>query len=94
MPAAVWKYQMPRFAIVSLEVPVGAEFLCVQIQHGEPVAWFRVDPTREKETLEFSWSLTGDPCPDIDDGIYRGSLLFHDGHIVMHLFQKPVQSAP
>ena len=47
----IYKYNLPDVALrgyALIEMPKGAVFLSVQVQHNSPVAWVRVDPDQEK----------------------------------------------
>jgi hypothetical protein len=41
---AIWKYPIKVAAEQSIEMPIGAEILCVQLQHDIPVLWAKVSP--------------------------------------------------
>ena len=44
----IWKYDI-QIGECEIEIPVGAEILCAQIQHGRPQLWMHVDSEGEIE---------------------------------------------
>lgn len=75
----IFKYQIE---INSLLIPTGAEFLSVQMQHGEITSWWRVDPEAPTERIRFDVVGTGHLVQD--DGRFLGTV--QDGSFVWHIF--------
>lgn len=82
----VFKYAAPVADDVSIEMPVGAEVLCVQVQGDGPQIWARVDPSATPTiTRRFVWVGTGHPADRC--GRYIGTVQSMDGALVFHLFE-------
>jgi hypothetical protein len=82
----IYKYKIVPHT--ELDIPFGSEFLSVQEQHGESVAWFLVDDTinRVMKRRVFNCYGTGHPVPD-DPGKYLGTFQLNGGMLVFHLFE-------
>lgn len=80
----VWKFPVPIPGTIN-QVPVGAEWLCVQEQYGQFVAWAVVDPYAPKESRWLKWIGTGDHVVSEGDQ-YIGTIQLHGGTLVLHLF--------
>jgi hypothetical protein len=82
----IYKYKI--FPHSELDLPLGAEFLSVQTQHGEAVAWFLVDDTinRKMKRRVFNSYGTGHPVPD-NPGRYLGTFQLNGGALVFHFFE-------
>lgn len=80
----IYKYAAGVSDDLTIEMPVGAEVLCVQVQNG-PQIWARVDPSAPRELRRFHWRGTGhsaDGC-----GRYIGTVQAMNGALVFHLFE-------
>lgn len=40
----IWKYKLSAQDVQNISMPIGAEILTVQTQHGKPCLWALVDP--------------------------------------------------
>lgn len=40
----IWKYPLVIRGAQEIEMPIGAQFLCVQVQQDKPCIWAQVDP--------------------------------------------------
>ena len=89
MAHRIWKYDIPLTDEFSLPLPEGAQFLAVQIQHGSPRAWFKVDPEQAPVPRHFRLVGTGNPCEQ-EGLIYQGTFQLGGGAAVFHLFEKEV----
>ena len=82
----IWKYTV-MVDDYSIEMPVGAKILDVQVQNGEPHLWALVDDIAPMEARRFATVGTGHPLPDeISDGKHLGTFHLHGGALVFHLF--------
>ena len=81
----IFKYPLVTRDEMSLNMPIGAEILTVQLQDGVPCMWTRVDPSRCQETRIFHIHGTGNPIPNSDREIYIGT--WQKGSFVWHLFE-------
>jgi hypothetical protein len=69
-----------------IEMPVGAEILCVQVQYGTAKIWALVDDPTITEKRKFRIKVTGEEFNRFDLK-YIGTVQLHDGHFVGHLFE-------
>ena len=85
----IYKYEIEVRAEFSLNLPVGAKILTVQVQHDIPVLWALVDPSNtKKETRIFILCSTGGEIyHDIDLLDYIGSFQLDKGYSIGHLFE-------
>lgn len=90
MTSEIWKFPLsaPTADSVAIMMPVGAEVLCVQVQHGRPCIWARVNPDAVFFARRFCVFGTGHSIPP-DDGRLRyvGTFQLEDGQLVFHLFE-------
>jgi|WetSurMetagenome_2_1015567.scaffolds.fasta_scaffold525737_2 hypothetical protein len=85
----IHKYPVHDYGM-RLELPIGAEFLAVQVQHGQPQAWFLLDPNEPKKTTRvFSVFGTGHEMSDAPR-VYLGTFQLSGGALVFHLFEARV----
>ena len=85
---AVYKYDVILDDTFTLALPEGAEVLTVQMQHGIPRLWVRVDPTAPARPRQFRLAGTGHPIEDADDWRYVGTVQLQGGVLVLHLFES------
>lgn len=83
----VFKYPVEITDNVFVEMPVGAEILCVQLQRGVPCIWAKVDPKVVTSRRRFRWAGTGHPLNPERDHRYVGTVQMEDGALVFHLFE-------
>jgi hypothetical protein len=86
----VWKFDLNP-SQQNILLPVGAQILCVQTQHGIPQLWALVDPeTPDREAHWIGVYGTGHDVPS-DPGRYVGTFQLADGALVFHVFdEQPV----
>jgi hypothetical protein len=89
----VWKYDITDCDFQEIEMPAGAQPLCVQIQAGCAQLWALVEPDREMEIRHFRLAGTGHI---IQDNIrqYVGSFQFLGGWLIFHLFEIDPPARP
>lgn len=91
MKKTIWKFKFKTDNYFTLDMPIGAEILTVQIQSNlNPCIWALVDPSQELETRFFEVYGTGQ---DIDCNIsgkrkYIGTYQFYNGDLIFHLFER------
>lgn len=85
MGETIWKFPLMMEDYPVVTMPRGAEVLCVQLQHGMPTLWARVDPQKAKEDRALLIVGTGNPMPD-GAGRYVGT--FQHGPFVWHVFEE------
>lgn len=88
----VYKYEFPIQDDLTIYLPIGAEILHVDEQHGIPCMWARVDPSAQMEARRFRLAGTGHDLPSglREDGYpvlaHVGSFQMASGALVFHLF--------
>ena len=87
MQSAIWKFPLETEDEQIINVPVGAEFLSVQIQHGQPCIWAKVNP-QENVIVRAKVAIvgTGHPAKHTDGMMFLGTYQLHDGNFVGHVF--------
>jgi hypothetical protein len=85
----IWKWPLlgnPEIATdhPTIDMPYGANVLCIQTQNGVPCVWAEVDSTEPTEIRRFVIVGTGQPIPD-DADRYVGT--WQSGPFVFHLFE-------
>lgn len=92
-PSRIWKYALMPDNEYSVEMPAGAEVLCVQVQGSELCIWAKVSPSNPPERRWFGVRATGQPFTR-DQGRYVGTFQLYGGGYVGHLFElvKPCLS--
>lgn len=97
MSQTIWKYTLsidPTLLrimgpeINTLDIPEGATFLSLAMQHGVIALWYLVDPDAPKQQHQYAVVGTGHPAPDTDSGVYRGTVLLMEGDLVLHVFER------
>ena len=87
MAKSIWKIALAIEDSQDVRVPIGAEFLCVQVQREELCLWALVDPLAGYEKRRIYVYGTGHP-------IERGPLKYiwtvqmHSGSLVWHVFEE------
>ena len=69
-----------------LELPVGAEILCIQTQYNEPTLWALVDPDAPMESRRIRTYGTGGRVPDNLE--WLGTFQLDGGGLVFHAFEE------
>ncbi len=85
--STIWKYELERKDEQLIEMPAGAEILCVQVQCGTPVLWARVDPDVERIKRLIITHGTGHQLSD-KTGEYLGSYQTVGSALVFHVFTE------
>lgn len=84
---AIWKYSLGMTDKQTIEMPAGAEILCVQEQLKRPCVWAAVESTAPMESRTFFIVGTGHELPDFN-AKYIGTWQEQNGYLVWHLFEK------
>jgi hypothetical protein len=83
----IHKHAVPLEQTFTLDLPEGATFLSVQVQHGTAQMWFRVDDSRPLKAQRFEVCSTGNPLlPMAVVWPFLGTFQLGDGALVLHLF--------
>lgn len=82
----VWKYTLDEKDDITINLPLGAEILSVQEQHGEPQMWVLVDPN-EVVIEQRVFRLAGTGHPIKKSVKFIGTFQLFGGSFVGHLFE-------
>jgi hypothetical protein len=81
----IWKFTLAAVDEQEVMMPLGAEVLAVQEQHGTAQAWAIVDPEQKAlRPVHFSLRGTGNPLRVV--GRYVGTFQLKGGSLVFHAF--------
>lgn len=81
----IWKFPLAVTHVQMVQLPAGAEVLTVQVQHGGPCLWARVDPSNPPVARRVFIHGTGHEC-HADAAVYLGTFQLADGEFVGHVF--------
>ncbi len=73
----------------TLDLPLNAQALSVQVQHGQPQLWMLVDASEPTAPRRFAIRGTGHPCDGLRASHYLGTFQLDGGALVFHLFERP-----
>jgi hypothetical protein len=79
-------YKYPVTPMMTLHLPRTAIPLTVQVQHGEPQLWVRLDPDAETVERTFLCLGMGDDVP-AHAGPWIGTFQLEGGLLVYHVFE-------
>lgn len=85
MTLSIWKLPLRVENKQSIEVPLGAEFLCAREQHDKICVWFRGEPGADRVRIAIEIVGTGHPAPA--GGRYLGTAALHGGDLMFHVFE-------
>ena len=96
MKMHIWKYELLVQESQTLELPVGARVVALQVQRNDignlkPHLWALVNPEAKRETRSFRMLKTGEnqvPAECARTLAYLGSFQLHDGQFVAHVFEE------
>jgi len=86
----IYKYPFRPTDRIVIDMPEGAEILCVQMQHGTPQVWAVVNPDAMPKARVLCLRGTGHAMKG-NEGHYVGTFQMDGGMLVFHLFEA-VQS--
>lgn len=89
---AIWKFPVDVAGQQVLQMPRGAQILCLREQADMPFMWALVEPDAPQEPRYFTTYGTGHDMPD-DPGTYIGTTIHLGGSLVLHTFEQPGESA-
>ncbi len=85
----IYKYELTAHKVL-LELPRGARILSVQVQHGVPVLWAAVEPTRMlREPRVIRIVATGEEF-DADGASYISTFQLEGGNLIFHAYEVGV----
>lgn len=86
MAKTIWKFPL-RIGEQKLEMPAGAEILCLATQRDVCCLWAIVEvPARPAEIRKICVYGTGHDLPDVP-GTYIGTFMIESGTYVFHVFE-------
>ena len=83
----IFKYQLPIDDISEIEMPEGAEILCVQNQYEIACIWALVNSEAENIKRKFALVATGQAIPENLNCKYLDTFQVMDGKLVFHCFE-------
>jgi len=83
----IHKYELEVTDNQKISMPYDFEILSVQVQHGKPCLWARINTAKSEVKVEIIIKGTGHPhLPDDLVGDYIGTFQINDGDLVFHAF--------
>jgi hypothetical protein len=83
----IWKFPVHVSDEVTVaSMSIGAQILCVQMQHDTPCLWALVDKNAKREERRFRIYGTGQDIP-ANPGEYIGTVQMLGGMLVWHVFE-------
>lgn len=86
MNETIYKYTLEVEDIQVLEIPHGAQFLSVQVQHGKPCMWVRLNPKAQEVRVKVCTVGTGHPAERVEGMQFVGTYQLDGGQFVGHVF--------
>jgi hypothetical protein len=83
----IWKYEILTEDKQIISMPIGAEILTVQIQHGMPVLWAKVNPLMKHVDKTIIIFGTGHPITQTEGLKYIGTYQLLNGNFIGHVFE-------
>lgn len=87
MEKIIFKYKLERKDIQEIEIPGGAEILCLQIQNEQPHIWALVDPKATPVKRTFKIVGTGEFISEGLNMKHIGSFQMLSGLLIFHCFE-------
>lgn len=90
----IWKFELKMSSSERVQMPKGAEILCVQTQYGKPCLWALVNPEEKEKVFRIIETCgTGHDIHELrfDFRKYIGTYQLHDGKLVFHVFEYTAQ---
>lgn len=83
----IWKFPLTGH-VTDIEMPGGAQILCVQSQGEGACLWALVEPDNEKKPVRIRIFGTGHPVDDEMGLQYIDTFQLHGGSLVFHVFSE------
>ena len=87
MSKKIFKYKLRTIDVQQLEMPHGAEILCIQTQNEIPCIWALVEPNTTLTKRAFEIFGTGSSVPQNATRKYIGTYQLSNGGLVYHCFE-------
>ena len=82
----IWKWTLILTGEQTIEIPLAAEILTVQMQGDNPQLWALCDEHAHKSVRHIAIYGTGQPMPE-NPGKYIATFQLHNGALVFHAFE-------
>lgn len=82
----IWKYELQQIAMQSIEMPLGAHILSMQVQNGVPCIWCIVDTNKKVHPRDIRIVGTGMYLHDDFRGVFIGTFQIPEENLVFHVF--------
>ena len=82
----VFKYELLDTTVQAVEFPIGWKLLHVGQQHGVICLWVLVNPEADLRSVPIRIVGTGHEISNSHCGTFLGTVLLHDGDLVLHVF--------
>ncbi len=86
MKRTIGKFPLELVGEQVVQMPNGAQILCVQLQNGWPCIWALVDPTARLIERSITIVGTGHPFEASSIGSYIGTVQLETSGLVWHVF--------
>ena len=94
MNEVIYKYPLPVEDLPTVEMPTGAQVLCVQVQEDKPFLWAIVDPGQPLERRWFRLCGTGQLLGiNLPTSRYIGTFQLQEGTFIGHVFELVKQQS-
>ncbi len=84
----IWKFPIEVTDIQTIEMPVKAQILTVQVQHNRPFLWAMVNSYYPIESRKIRIFGTGHDLSQEDASKYIGTFQVDGGNLVFHVFDQ------
>jgi hypothetical protein len=88
MKATIWKYVLETVDEQMIAMPMGAQVLSVQVQHGVPCLWVRCQPDAPTEQVRVITIGTGNPAEHVESMQFVGTYQLLGGNFIGHVFVR------
>lgn len=87
MNNTIWKYELKVTDINRLELPKGANILCVQLQSGQPCLWVETNSLESHKEVHVIETFGTGHKLDESPRKYIGTYQLQNGALVFHVYQ-------
>lgn len=88
MNNTIWKYELKVQDQNRIDLPIGAEILCVQLQHNKPCLWVEVNNEESEKEVHIIETFGTGHLLDSSPRMYLGTYQMHDGALVFHVYKQ------
>lgn len=87
MNNTIWKYELPTTDQCRIELPIGANILCVQSQNNKPCLWAEVSSLEKEHAVHIIETFGTGHNLDSNPRKYIGTYQLHNGSLVFHVYE-------